>query len=903
MLRSSLYILIAIVTLFGANTLSVAAIKPSALEGVLNGRPWYDPTDICSTDTASSPATTPTTSTPGPVFVLGDSVGQGTSGPLAGAFPADKGWSVSNDTRVGRPLSEGISVAKSAPAGLKNAKFIVVVLGTNPDNKNNAAGIAEMVKTIRDIPNPAPIYWLKVNVTRSDLVAGATAFNNALASAPGITAIDNTVAPDPSDGVHPSGAGYKTLAELVAGRVQTSGGGAQTPVSGTSTGSSIKEKLAQMIFVRAKNVNEIKLEAAMNVGGIFVRSDNKNDGTLYNGIKGALGGKNTLVAVDFEGGRVQAPGPDVVGAVPSAQELGKKSEADITALGKSEGQKLANLGINMDFAPVVDIGGTNKTVIGDRAFANDPTGVTKKAGAFAAGLGESGIISTLKHFPGHGSKEGDSHKAPVATASLGELEKRDIVPYKMLAKNPKTAIMVGHLKVPEWGAQATSLNPKTYEYLRKSLGYQGVAVTDALDMEGISSPGDQPSRALAALQAGADMALINSADQLGPTLTKLEAAQKSGALSQARIDEAVLRVSALKSGAAAQPAKTTVSDGCGECSASGTVPIDGENPKRAFEYFISVGYKPEWAAGIVGNMTAESGVQPERLQGTQSGSVTPASAAQGSSLGWGLVQWTPAGKVINALGVDKAGDFALQLEFLYKQLEGTSESSSEKAAGEALKATTTVAEAAETFMNKYERPSDESKAKSRQGRIDLATSVFDKYAGGASGIALVATDSTTACGGGSGSTSAKVGDLAWPVDVKFWNDNPNWFTKTHHDYAASDIPVPSGTTVYSITAGTVLTLTTPSGDCGTGIIIRSSGADLTYCHGTPNSMLVAAGQKVTAGQEIFKSDNTGSSTGPHLHVQIKVNGVKHCPQDMFKQMGDGVTSIDLGKLPTSGCTH
>lgn len=848
---------------------------------------------------------------PGAVFVLGDSIGLGVTPPLSTLLTSGDGWGVTGDSLEGRSLSQGISVANSNPDGLSSAKHILVILGTNNlGNNTNQANVTEMMRVLKEKNSGATIHWLKVNVTEPSLVDLMEPYNQILASS-GAQLIDNT-AEISGDKIHP--ANYSELANIVATSIKGTGGSggpesdaaeraaalsAQNNQPERTSNLDLRAKLAMLLYVRANTESQIQTAVGKGVGGIFVRPGDANNTSVYNSIKGAVGSQKILIGVDFEGGRVQAPGPDITGDVPSAREMGQMSGEEIKAIAKEKGEQLAALGINVDFAPVIDIGGRNNDVIGDRAFGNDPTTVVAKAGAFSSGLSESNVISTLKHFPGHGSSEGDSHNAPVRTKSLAELEARDIKPFLDMSTREKTIIMMGHLLVPDWGSQATSLNPQAYQYLRQVINYDGVVVTDALDMGGIPSPSDQPGRSLAAIQAGADMALITDVNQIDPTVDQLEFAVANGSLSQERVDEAVSRIIQLRDNIDAAPTTTPQID-CAPCSVSGSVPIDGENPKRAFQYFLSVGYKAEWAAGIVGNMVAESGVEPQRLQGTPGGTVTPASQAVGSSLGWGLVQWTPAGKYINAVGVDKADDFAVQLDFVYQQLEGQGPLK-ETAAGKDLKTTTTPEDAAASFMLKFERPKDQS-APAVAKRGELARSVYDQYQGVSAGAVPVGTGGGASCTQSSDATI--VGDLAWPVDVRFWNENPEWFTKPHHDYPASDIPVPTGTKIYSLTSGKVKFITEGyGGGCGTGVAIESGASVVSYCHGIPGTLKVQPGQDVKAGDVLFDSDNTGSSSGPHLHIAIKVDGVKHCPQQVFEQMGAGKTSIDFSALPTSGCTN
>lgn len=175
---------------------------------------------------------------------------------------------------------------------------------------------------------------------------------------------------------------------------------------------------------------------------------------------------------------------------------------------------------------------------------------------------------------------------------------------------------------------------------------------------------------------------------------------------------------------------------------------------------------------------------------------------------------------------------------------------------------------------------------------------IDVGADGSSGEAF--SGSSGFCANEGDGDNGTVNGLAWPVDKKYWNQNKDWFLKPHHTYPASDIPVSSGTKVYSITEGKVLS-SGDQGTCGTGVFIQYKNAQFGYCHGTPGSTKVSAGDKVRAGQLIMLSDNTGRSFGPHLHIQVDVDGSARCPQKIFEQMGKG-KSVNFDKLPSSGCS-
>lgn len=175
---------------------------------------------------------------------------------------------------------------------------------------------------------------------------------------------------------------------------------------------------------------------------------------------------------------------------------------------------------------------------------------------------------------------------------------------------------------------------------------------------------------------------------------------------------------------------------------SGRELIGSDNQERAFNYFVEQGLLPFQAAGIVGNMIAESGVLPTRLQATPPEQVTPSASILDKlteGIGWGIVQWTPPGKIIKnsndrGIAYEQIDTLAFQLEFLWGQLTGTGiggESSNEKPAGDHLRATVNVAQAAASFANKYERCANCQEGSSEiRDRIELATDVLNRYGSG-----------------------------------------------------------------------------------------------------------------------------------------------------------------------------
>ncbi len=308
-------------------------------------------------------------------------------------------------------------------------------------------------------------------------------------------------------------------------------------------------KLAQLLFVRADDQNQATLLAAQHVGGIFLGNDAMavND-TAIRALKQTTV-PMPLLGVDEEGGRVQKLDTKY-GSMPSARTMGSMSDADVTAQATLRAAIMANIGINVDFAPVVDVSDQpNNGVIGDRSFSNNPLIVTAKANAFAAGLRSKKILPVFKHFPGHGHSTGDSHSGAVSTPPLAQMKLSDLVPYTNVMKNGPSGVMVGHLDVPGLTAPnvPTSISKPTIDLLRGEYGFNGLTITDDLgSMKAITDRYGLPEAASLAIQAGNDMALFVGYDKVGAVLDKLVADLNSGALPRARMEEALLRVQAAR---------------------------------------------------------------------------------------------------------------------------------------------------------------------------------------------------------------------------------------------------------------------------------------------------------------------------------------------------------------------
>jgi beta-glucosidase-like glycosyl hydrolase len=320
---------------------------------------------------------------------------------------------------------------------------------------------------------------------------------------------------------------------------------------------SLRDKLAQLVMVGVTGAADArKVVTDHHVGGIFVGSwtdlSMLSDGTLPE-LSNAGGPLPLAVSVDEEGGRVQRL-KSIIGSQESARVLRQTmSLQEVHDVAFERGQKMKALGITIDFAPDVDVTDEpDDEVIGDRSFGSDASTVTEYAGEYAKGLREAGLLPVLKHFPGHGHGSGDSHTGGVSTPPLEELEADDIIPYQTLTTESPVAVMVGHLDVPGLTDQfPASLSPQAYQLLRSG-GYGGppfegpIFTDDLSSMRAISDRFGVAEAALRALQAGADVALWVTTDEVPAVLDRLESAVHSGDLNPEQVDASVLRVAAFK---------------------------------------------------------------------------------------------------------------------------------------------------------------------------------------------------------------------------------------------------------------------------------------------------------------------------------------------------------------------
>jgi len=265
--------------------------------------------------------------------------------------------------------------------------------------------------------------------------------------------------------------------------------------------------------------DERVLLAHSKVGGVILFSRNYRDITQLTALVSeihALRAPQLLVAVDHEGGRVQRF-RDGFTPLPPAAALGalyERGPHQALALALEAGwlmaAELRACGVDMSFAPVLDLDGARSQVIGDRAFHRNPDVVTALARAYVRGMREAGMAGVGKHFPGHGGVAEDSHHAlPVDLRDLESFRVKDMVPFERLSVHDLAGVMTAHLKVPMVDDTPVSFSRRWLRgVLRGDLGYRGAVFSDDLSMHGALGAGSPVQRAEAALAAGCDMVLI-----------------------------------------------------------------------------------------------------------------------------------------------------------------------------------------------------------------------------------------------------------------------------------------------------------------------------------------------------------------------------------------------------------
>ena len=260
-----------------------------------------------------------------------------------------------------------------------------------------------------------------------------------------------------------------------------------------------------------------------------------------------------FISIDEEGGNIQRLTNlygDKVTDVPFMYNVGLVDDTNLTyEVGKVIAEELRVFGINLDFAPVIDVYSNEQNkVIGMRSFGTTAELVTKHGIALAKGLEDNGVIAVYKHFPGHGNTEVDSHEdLPIVGKTKEELMELDLIPFIDAIKNNASMIMIGHLAVPEItkdNVPASISKELITDFLKKELGYDGIVITDALNMKALTNYYAEEEICGKAVEAGVDILLMPTSSRT--CLKSVKDAINKGYIDEDRIDESVRKILKLK---------------------------------------------------------------------------------------------------------------------------------------------------------------------------------------------------------------------------------------------------------------------------------------------------------------------------------------------------------------------
>lgn len=318
----------------------------------------------------------------------------------------------------------------------------------------------------------------------------------------------------------------------------------------------IEEKIGQMMIISS---NKTKYDGELNEiieglhpGGFIVMGENittyEDTLNLINEIK-----KNSLVpmfiAIDEEGGRVQRLTnlTDVeIAMVPEMYFLGNTNNVQLAyQVGEILAKQVRTLGVNLNFAPVLDIySNLDNKVIGYRSFGRDKYVVSRMGEVLLKGLEDNMVMGCVKHFPGHGDTNIDSHvDLPIVNKSYEELMKNELLPFKNAIEKGAKMIMVGHIALPKITLDNTpaSLSKEVVtDILRNKLNYKGLIITDGLGMQGVNKGYSEEEVYINAIKAGVDILL--SPKNPDKVISTVMNAIRDGNISEKRIDDSVNRI-------------------------------------------------------------------------------------------------------------------------------------------------------------------------------------------------------------------------------------------------------------------------------------------------------------------------------------------------------------------------
>ncbi|WP_127794145.1 glycoside hydrolase family 3 protein [Agromyces sp. LHK192] len=296
-------------------------------------------------------------------------------------------------------------------------------------------------------------------------------------------------------------------------------------------------------------------------------------------------GPDAVIAIDEEGGDVTRLFYDRGAPFPGNAVLGRLDDIELTArVAREVGEALRDAGVTLTFAPDADVNSnSHNPVIGVRSFGSDPTLAARHTAAWVAGVQSTGVAASAKHFPGHGATSVDSHLAlPVVDVPIETLRVRELVPFRAAIAAGTATVMTSHIMLASLDTElpATFSSRILHGLLRGELGFEGVVVSDALDMHGASGEHGIPEAAVLALAAGCDLLCIGAdvaPETVDAIVEAVERAVESGRLPVERVADAAARVRGLSGwsslAAAADPMTDAAAPAVGPAQVRGAFDI------------------------------------------------------------------------------------------------------------------------------------------------------------------------------------------------------------------------------------------------------------------------------------------------------------------------------------------
>ena len=314
----------------------------------------------------------------------------------------------------------------------------------------------------------------------------------------------------------------------------------------------LEQKIAQMIF--ATDISDADRAAELGLGGVLLTDANLGD-LGRNEVSAVVSGFQTgaelpmFIGVNEEGGAV-----NTLSQYPSVRDIPFLSASELMTTGglglvredtKAKCELLRSVGVNVNFAPVCDVATEDTAYMYGRALGRDGETTARYAEAVVEVMEDEGVIGALKHFPGYGNlTAADGNRVFTDDRSVEQMETEDLLPFTKGLKAGAEMVMMGHSVVQAIDPDApASLSRKVHNLLRRTYGFDGVIITDALDAQGLSAYGSPEELAVGAVQAGSDLLLTGEYEVQIPALVQ---AVQRGEIARERIDESVLRILKLK---------------------------------------------------------------------------------------------------------------------------------------------------------------------------------------------------------------------------------------------------------------------------------------------------------------------------------------------------------------------